>query len=243
MSSTTPIAASPAADAVREAFAPDLEVLKAADELAARLAAGKLGKQDTQAKIRATFDAAGFDEEGATAEVERHRKIIEARLKIAEARRARTEISRIDARRQELLAELEGHQKRIHAELTDLRDAQLDPDGLVRLDALEGRDLQTKLLPGYVQTELTRISAELRTLAPHIQRLEALLPFTPATVSADFRSAATTPARHQAERDRIARLNVAGGKQHKDLIRLLQQRKVRADRLKAREQELRELYL
>jgi len=233
----------PAAKAVREAFAPDLEVLKAADELAARLAAGNLTKAETPSTIRATFDAAGIDEAGAETEVERHRKMIEARRRIAAARRARTEISRIEARRKELLVELEGHQKRIHSELRDLRDAQREPDALAGLEALARRALRTKLLPRYIQTELARISVELSTLAPHIQRLEQLRPFKPATVSADFRSAGTTPTRHQAERDRIARQNADGQKQHENLVRWLQDRKAQAHRLQERVEQLRGMYL
>ena len=46
--------------AISKAFAIDHDALVATDALAGRLAAGKLGKDDTPAAISATFQAAGF---------------------------------------------------------------------------------------------------------------------------------------------------------------------------------------
>ena len=231
--------APPAANAVREAFAPDLEVLKAADELAARLAAGNLTKAETPSTIRATFDAAGIDEAGAEAEVERHRKIIEARRRIVEARRARTEISRIDARRQELLAELEGHEKRIHSELTDLRDAQMEPDTLALLEAHARRDLRTRLLPGYILDEIAEVQDRLNALTPDVQKLEGLQKFQPVTIDAGLLDGITTASGRRQERDRVERRNTDGQQEHADLVGRLEARKEEGRRLHARVEELR----
>lgn len=247
---TSPIAAPPAdaappsSDPISTAFAgPDRAVMVAADELASRIAANKLAKDDSPETIKAVFDAAGFDQAGAAADVQRHREIIEVRHIISESRQAHDSVALIDAelarhqaRREKVLRELDAEGRR-------LADARQEPALVATREEGAVRDLRKRLLPAYVQDQLAEIQDRLNVLAPHMQRLEILPPFKPATISEGSLGAATTPARHQQERDRLERVNAEGLRQHEDLVRWLQDRKARAHRLQGREEELRSLYL
>ncbi len=164
-----------ATPAVRGAFTVNEAALHAADTLAARIASEKLTKADMPDAIRRTFREAGFDEAAAEAEVERHRRIIECRRRIAEGKAAGAELARLDSRRDELSAELGRTEERINAELRSLQEPRWEASTRQQHASDARRALERDLLPAFVLARLSPLQTRRAELAAEERRLDAAL--------------------------------------------------------------------
>ena len=229
--------------AIADAFAADPDASRRADELAARIAADRCGAKDTPGTIRKTFEAAGLDQTGAEAEVERHRKVAEWRQRLRQAEKAAAtrekldaEIAQVERQRAEALVEHDRRLRELGQRCEGVRSAAIV--------AQQARKELAALLPPHVRTELDVIAEEFIRLHKDERRLnDELRRHSPVEVDELRLACLQTRKQREEEREQVERANRARSTKRAELSAELDQVKTRQRELNAKAEKLRGIYL
>ncbi len=229
-------------DPIADAYAVDEKYLIAADQLAAKIAAGE--KLDPDDDVRATFGFAQLDEAGAAREVERHRRVITQRRLLEDGRAAAAEVPAIEARAAKIRAERDAAEKRFRQELIAVEEplAHLRRRAAMAKDA--ERELTYRLLPSHITRKLSARQTRRAELAELEHRLRGNVAHArPIAVDRNFLAQCRFERSRKAEIDRVAHENAKRTKVRELAETQLSEIRAEVARIDAEDTQLRSCYL